>query len=69
MVPNRRTTTCERCGGDAVDEVVPDGWDDAPANFTITRTCKNGPCSKTYTKLTAQQMHDLTGLPLSGWSS
>ena len=49
---------------DAELEVVADGFDDAPTSFTITRTC-SGPCEKTYCPMTAHQMHERTGLPLS----
>ena len=68
MIPNKLTIKCERCGSDAVLEVVPDGWDDTPASFTITRTCR-GSCPKGYSQVTPEKMHELTGRPLSGWSS
>ncbi|MEQ1864537.1 MAG: hypothetical protein ABL996_07770 [Micropepsaceae bacterium] len=68
MVPNKKNIKCERCGSNALLEVVPDGFDDAPASFTITRTC-SGHCPKAYGPVTAQEMHDKTGLPLNGWSS
>lgn len=67
MVPNKLKTKCEHCGLEAEIEVVPDGWADAPASFVITRTC-HGPCEKAYMPVTAQEMHKITGLPLSGWS-
>ncbi len=59
---------CEKCGSDVEMQAVPDGWNDAPTNFTITRTCSGG-CLKTYLQMTAQQMHEHTGLPLTGWST
>ena len=68
MNPNRLETTCDKCGAKAVIEVVPDGWDDAPERFTITRTC-SGACPKSYRPVTSSEMHEITGLPLSGWSS
>ena len=43
------------------------GSPDAPATFIIKRTC-GGPCEKTYRPMTAQQMHETTGLPMTGWS-
>ena len=39
MNPNKKTIKCEKCGSDAVLEVVADGFDDAPASFTMTHTC------------------------------
>ena len=33
----KKKVKCEKCGMDAELEVVPDGFDDAPATFTITR--------------------------------
>ena len=68
MVPNKKRIACEGCGSEALLEVVPDGFDDAPARFTITRTCSGG-CKKTYAPVTAQKMRELTGLPVSGWQS
>ena len=67
MIHNKRQTKCEKCGADAEEEVVADGFDDAPATFVITRTC-SGHCQKTYMPMTAHQMHEATGLPLTGWS-
>jgi hypothetical protein len=68
MVPNKKTIKCETCGRDATLEVVADGFDDAPPSFVITRTC-SGHCKKEYAPMSAQKMHELTGLPLTGWSS
>jgi hypothetical protein len=68
MVPNKRDVACPRCGGKAELEVVADGWDDAPASFTLTVTCSAG-CPKGYIPVSAQEMHEKTGLPMSGWSS
>jgi hypothetical protein len=68
MVPNKKTIPCEICGSEALVEVVPDGFYDAPASFVITRTC-SGSCKKAYSPMSAKQMHELTGLPLSGWMS
>ena len=65
MSPKKKIK-CEKCGSDAELEVVPDGFDDAPAAFGITRTC-SGPCQKAYGHMTAQEMHKKTGLPLTGW--
>ena len=67
MIHNRKTGKCEICGSDAEVHVRAEGFDDAPASFTITRTC-SGPCEKTYLGMTAQQMHETTGLPLTDWS-
>lgn len=67
MIHNRKTDKCEICGSYAEVKVVADGFDDAPVSFTITRTC-SGPCDKTYRPMTAQEMHETTGLPLTGWS-
>ena len=67
MIPNRKTDKCEICGSDAEVHVAADDFDDTPASFTIKRTC-GGPCEKTYRRMTAQQMHETTGLPLTGWS-
>ena len=63
----KRKVECETCWRNAVQEVVADDLDDAPANFTMTRTC-SGQCPKTYLYMTAQEMHKQTGLPLTGWS-
>ena len=65
-VPNKKKIKCERCGEDAVLEVVPDGFEDAPESFMLVRTC-SGACDKTHQSMTAQEMHDWTGLPLRGW--
>jgi hypothetical protein len=67
MIANKLTTKCERCGAKAEVEVVPDDWQDAPASFTITRTCF-GACPKTYASVTPQQMHEITRRPLTGWA-
>ncbi len=68
MIPNKLDIKCAKCGEPAVLEVVPDGFDDAPESFTIRRTC-SGPCEKTYgPQLTAKEMNQETGLPLTGWS-
>jgi len=55
------------CGLDATLEVVADDWDDAPAGFTLKRTC-SGSCGKTYTQLSPQQMNSLAGILTRGWS-
>jgi hypothetical protein len=57
---------CEICGKDSLVEVVPDGFEEPPPSFTITRTCSGG-CKKGYASLTAEEMTKLTGLPRSGW--
>ena len=62
----KKATRCERCSRPAELEIVPVGFDEAPESFTLVRTC-SGPCEKTYELMTAQEMHRLTGLPLSGW--
>ena len=67
MNPNKKSVKCENCGSDSVLEVVPDSFDDAPAGFTVTRTC-SGQCQKAYWPMTAQEMHKRTGLPVTGWS-
>ena len=48
--------------------VIGDSFDDAPASFTVKQTC-SGKCGKAYWPMTAQEMHEKTGLPLTGWSS
>ena len=63
---NKFQVKCEKCGNTAEIHVVADGFDDAPARFTVTRTCGGG-CSKTYTPLTAQQMNETFKLPMVGW--
>ena len=69
MNPKRKKVKCELCGSDAELQVVADGFDDAPKSFAITRTCSGpGPCKKRYCQMTADQMHERTGLPLTGWS-
>ncbi len=42
MHPSKKKVRRESCGGGAVLEIVPDGFDDAPLNFVITRTCSRG---------------------------
>jgi len=66
MMPNKKTITCEICGREAELEVAPDGFANAPASFTITRTC-SAHCKKTYMPVSAEKMRELTGLPLTGW--
>ena len=66
MNPNKKSVKCDNCGGDAELVVVPDGFDDAPATFTVTRTC-GGQCQKAYCQMSAQEMHKRTGLPVTGW--
>ena len=68
MINNKKTVKCEKCGNKAELEVVPDDFDDAPARFTITRTCSSA-CQKLYISVSPQEMHDEFGLPLTGWSS
>lgn len=63
---NQKQIVCDKCGLPAVSEVVPNGFDDAPEIFTIGITC-SGSCQKQYFPLTATKMHELTGLPLTGW--
>ncbi len=65
---NRKTIKCEVCGSDAELAVIGDSFDDAPASFTVKQTC-SGKCGKAYRPMTAQEMHEKTGLPLTGWSS
>src|ERR1043166_6634728 len=67
MVPNKRTIKCETCGRDATLEVVADGFDDEPPSFVITRTC-SGHRQPKYAPLSAQEMHERTGVALTGWS-
>jgi hypothetical protein len=67
MINNKKTVSCERCGGPADLLMVADGFDDAPASFVMTRTCHRG-CEKLYVPMTAKEMHDSTKLPLQGWS-
>ena len=68
MNPNRKTTKCEVCGGNAELQVVPDRFDDAPKKFTVVRKCSGG-CKKIAWPMTAEKMSEMTGLPLTGWSS
>ena len=67
MINNRIAIQCDRCGKDGYITVHADGFDDAPTNFTAKQECQ-GACDPRYVPMTAQQMHDRTGLPLSGWS-
>lgn len=67
MINNRKSIKCERCGKDAHITVHADGFDDAPASFTAKEEC-TARCEPRYYPMTAQEMHDRTGLPLSGWS-
>lgn len=67
MINNRKTIKCSRCGKEASLTVHAVGFDDAPADFTITEEC-NGRCDKRYYPMSAQEMQKLTGLPLAGWS-
>lgn len=67
MINNRKTIKCDRCGKEGSLTVHADGFDDAPASFTITEECK-GPCEKRHYPMSAEEMQKLTGLPLSGWS-
>jgi len=57
---------CETCGRESTVEVRPDGFDDAPVSFTISRTC-SGFCPKAHASLTPEENHKLTGLPVTGW--
>lgn len=52
-------TACPKCGAPAEGEVVPEGFDDNPATFTLSITCK-GRCGRSVDQLTAQQARDLT---------
>jgi hypothetical protein len=65
--PPTRKMPCEKCGAAATASVTPADWDDAPKSFTLTRECPV--CGKSYMPLTPEQMHESTGLPLTGWSS
>jgi hypothetical protein len=67
MINNRRSIKCPECGKDGHETVVADGFDDAPESFTLKREC-SGPCRPRYQPMTAKEMHELTRLPLSGWS-
>ena len=62
----KKATKCERCGLPAELEIVQDGFEDTPKLFTLVRTY-SGFCEKAYEPITAQEMHRLTKLPLSGW--
>ena len=64
----KRKTQCQSCGSDAEEEIIADDWEDAPASFTLRRTC-NGPCKKSYLRMAPNEMHELTGRPLAGWAS
>jgi hypothetical protein len=67
MINNKWQGKCDICNGPAEIHVVADGFDDAPSSFVITRTCERG-CKKVYVPVSAQEMHQMTKLPLSGWS-
>jgi hypothetical protein len=62
----QKSIKCEQCGKDGTVTVVADGFDDAPASFTIKKEYK-GPCEPRYPPISAHEMHKLTGLPLAGW--
>jgi len=63
---NQLRVKCAACGADAILEVIPDGFDDAPATFVMTHTC-SGSCRKLYDPISAEEMNRRTGLPLTGW--
>jgi DNA-directed RNA polymerase subunit M/transcription elongation factor TFIIS len=69
MVPPKKTVTCEKCwNSKATLTVTAEGWEDAPKTFTFTRECPA--CGKSYAGgILAENMHELTGLPLTGWAS
>jgi hypothetical protein len=69
MKPPTKPVTCEKCGyGKATLTVTAEDWDDEPKTFTFTRDCPM--CGKSYAAgITAERMHDLTGLPRTGWAS
>ena len=68
MIRNKKTIRCKECGQPAIVLVIAVGFDDDPKEFTMQQKC-NGPCKDTITPLTAKEMHDITGLPLTGWSN
>ena len=68
MRPPTKKVPCAKCGFDATVAVAADDWDDAPKSFTLTSDCRV--CGKSYAPgLSPEQMHELTGLPLTGWAS
>jgi hypothetical protein len=67
LINNRRIVKCERCGKEGYLTVHAEDWEDSPLSFTMKEECK-GPCEPRYSQMTAEEMHKMTGLPLSGWS-
>jgi hypothetical protein len=67
VINNRKAITCDRCKKSGSQTVHADDFDDTPASFTMKQECE-GPCKPLYQQMTAKEMHDRTGLPLSGWS-
>ncbi len=55
----RVTTTCDRCGGKAEAEVVPDDFSDRPATFTRAERCNAG-CPPNYVPMTREQAFEMT---------
>ena len=69
MITNGRKVKCPTCGGEALETVHADDFEDTPASFSFTLTCKRG-CPKQYdAQKSPQEMHERTNLPLSGWSN
>ena len=66
--PPVKTVPCEKCGMKAKLVVTPDDWEDCPASFTLTREC-SGRCENTYTKMTPDQMVELTKRDKCGWAA
>lgn len=67
MINNKIQGRCETCSRPAELHVVADGFDDAPATFTVKRMCGGG-CKDNYTQMSAKDMSYVFKLPLSGWS-
>ncbi|MCL4294076.1 MAG: hypothetical protein KJ056_13820, partial [Acidimicrobiia bacterium] len=65
MINNRMTIKCERCGASAHLFVHANGFDDAPESFTMKEEC-TARCAPRYQPMSAEKMHERTGLPLAG---
>jgi hypothetical protein len=61
----KRKIACEICGAGAEQEVVPDGFDEVPTGYTLTRTCSER-CDKAYGHITPEQATELTGHSWNG---
>jgi endogenous inhibitor of DNA gyrase (YacG/DUF329 family) len=68
MIPPTKTVPCEKCGNPKATVKVTAEDCEAPKTFSFTRECPV--CGKSIEGgITAAKMHELTGLPLTGWAS